>query len=134
MMIIVIDDNAEMLQCYKDLLGHDYTVQLFSDPIRAVDYIKANEKAVDLILTDQNMTPIKGSEIIKALRLFNIKCPMLLATGQEDPTIVMDLVDFEGRLKIEKRTVFREKPYDIEGTVEEIIGFYERVRETARRP
>lgn len=133
-MIVVIEDNVDMLDLYRELLGHKYKVSFFNDPLRAVEFIKANEKDIRMILTDQNMTPIKGSEIIKALRLFRLKCPVILATGLEDPALVMDLVDFEGRLKIENKTVFREKPYDIEATVEEVIGFYERVRETARRP
>jgi len=79
--IVLIDDEPGVLKALTLLLqtlGCD--VMAFPGPTEALAYLKAGIDA-DLILSDQRMPGLAGSELFKALRAHAINTPFVLMSG-----------------------------------------------------
>lgn len=70
--IFLVDDEPEILELVAELLAEIATVFVFSNPLEALKEIQSNRP--DLLLTDQQMPHLKGTELIdRALKC----CPDL---------------------------------------------------------
>ena len=65
--ILIVDDSASIRQMVAFTLKSDgYTVIEAADGVEGL--AKANEHAIDLVLTDQNMPNMDGITLVKTLR------------------------------------------------------------------
>ncbi|AGY58384.1 ATP-binding protein [Gloeobacter kilaueensis] len=64
--ILLADDNADMREYVRRLLGERYTVEVVSDGLEALAAIE--RELPDLVLTDAMMPRLDGFELLKALR------------------------------------------------------------------
>jgi DNA-binding NtrC family response regulator len=79
--IIVVDDEQEILNILeKFLTKQGFTVKTFNSPLQAINVLK-NTDDIDLIITDIMMPQINGLELLKQIREFNKKTPILMITA-----------------------------------------------------
>ena len=64
--ILIVDDNAELREFISRKLGDDYSVQLASNGVSALELMK--ESNVDLLITDIAMPGIDGLELCRQVR------------------------------------------------------------------
>lgn len=90
--ILVVDDDATLLEVYSDLLGEaGYAVETAESGPRAMNLI--NGGAYDLILTDIVMPDTNGVEILRAVRMRDLDVPVILVTGS--PTVETAILALE---------------------------------------
>lgn len=83
--ILVVDDEKEILETCRMMLGHlGYTVTVTSDPDKVLYLIKNSEKKVDLIFTDQTMPKRTGIQLIHDIHQVYPDLPVILCTGYSD--------------------------------------------------
>lgn len=66
------------------LTGYGYDVSVFTDSRSALDTLKNNSKAYDIIVTDYSLPDTTGLEIVKTLRAAGIDIPVIVLTGFHD--------------------------------------------------
>jgi DNA-binding NtrC family response regulator len=81
--ILVIDDEAVLLDLIATVLRLDgHTVIAMSDPLAALDCLRGAELLpIDLLLTDIEMKPISGFELVNCLGKTGIIIPVLFTSG-----------------------------------------------------
>lgn len=112
--VIVIDDNEAILAFMKALhnsvkfLDKSLKVEYFDDPIKGVECIES--KSFDLIVTDFQMQPLNGSQVVEIVRnsAKNQSCPIIFMSGY------MIDVDACANPKIYEDVHFVEKPIDLQ--------------------
>jgi len=77
--ILVVDDEPEILQVLEDTLS-DYHVIAKTDAESALSLVRSGAK-VDLVLTDNFMPGMKGSELISALKKDAPSLPVIMLTA-----------------------------------------------------
>ncbi len=80
----MIDDDLATLDCIRLSLQNerDYTVTTVSDPEQALQMIYENDFAA--VISDVKMGRINGLDILKAVREYDGKIPVILITGSCD--------------------------------------------------
>ena len=61
--IIYIDDELENLRAFKSVFRRVYNIFATDSPSEGIDYLRKNK--VDLIITDQRMPEMTGTEFLK---------------------------------------------------------------------
>ena len=90
--ILVVDDEALLLLHLSDLiedLGH---IPLCASSGPEALTLLAGEPRVDLVITDQSMPDMKGTELAFAMRAHSPDLPIILASGYGE-TVRQDGVD-----------------------------------------
>ena len=83
--ILIVDDETDILETCKMMLQHlGYAVTLCSRPLEAVELVRAQEELYDLVITDQTMPKMTGTELINALLSIRPGLPIILCTGYSD--------------------------------------------------
>ncbi|HIJ56173.1 MAG TPA: response regulator [Deltaproteobacteria bacterium] len=80
--ILVVDDEdlvVEIAQQMLDRLG--YRVETQTDPIAALEAIKANPDRFDLIILDMTMPRMTGDKLAKEILSIRFDIPIILCTG-----------------------------------------------------
>ncbi|MCG8673319.1 MAG: PAS domain S-box protein [Pseudomonadales bacterium] len=100
--IIVVDDERDLLEVFRKHLGFlGYQVKTFSDPEKALQYLKSAPENTDLLITDIVMPgEINGIELVKQARLINSALPCLVVSG------------FIGDVAIPSDVTLINKPFD----------------------
>ena len=86
--ILIIDDEPENLYALEKTLSSEYTVFATTSPEEALKTVK--DKRVDVILTDQRMPEMIGTELLKLVKKENDDNVRMILTGYTD---VKDLID-----------------------------------------
>ena len=80
--ILLIDDGAVLLNLISNTLRLDgHTVSALCDPLAAFEFFGAGKLPIDLILTDIDLAPISGVELVKRLSKMGFKSPVLFMSG-----------------------------------------------------
>jgi len=66
--IIYIDDELENLRAFKSVFRRVYNIFTTDSPSEGIDYLRKNK--VDLILTDQRMPAMSGTEFLEKIYEF----------------------------------------------------------------
>ena len=87
--VVVVDDIESVIAGYKSALAtEDIETIGFSDPEKAIEYLKENR--VDVILLDYFMPNFNGNEFVKKLREFDKETVVILQTGYADKLPPLD--------------------------------------------
>jgi DNA-binding response OmpR family regulator len=85
--ILLINDEPVLLNLISNTLRLEgYVVTSMCDPLTAVESFRAGRLQIDLVLTDIELTPISGFELVKRLSKTGFKSPALFMSG--DPALV----------------------------------------------
>jgi response regulator RpfG family c-di-GMP phosphodiesterase len=105
--VLVVDDDADVLESLVELLRRDYRVMSTTDPDEALAMLEQNRE-VALLLTDQRMPDMTGVELLAAAAELSPETVRMLFTGYTDISAVIAAIN-DGR-------VFRyiTKPWDPE--------------------
>lgn len=119
--IMIVDDEPSILQSLERTLAKlHYNIDTFCDP--SVALANARYHAYDLVISDQRMPRMTGTELISELQKIQPDCATILLTGHSDVCTLMDAIN--------KAHVYRflTKPWvndDLLHLIEEAIGFAE---------
>lgn len=80
--ILLVDDEEDLLKMAKRMLESlNYTVTIKSDSIEALETFKSAPDEFDLVITDQSMPNMSGSELTAEIRKIRPAIPVILCTG-----------------------------------------------------
>lgn len=84
--ILVVEDNDFVrMQIVRYLNDAGYVSQEATDGAKALEILTPE---IDLAIVDVRMVPIDGFEFIKAMRGRNLKIPVILVTGDQNPDLL----------------------------------------------
>ena len=80
--VMIVDDDEPVLQLSEELLKRKgYYVEAFSDSTKALHALRLVPDAFDVVITDQSMPELTGTELTREIRKFNEELPIILLTG-----------------------------------------------------
>jgi signal transduction histidine kinase len=80
--ILFVDDEEALARLGQRILSHlGYTVQPCTDSLQALELFKSDPEGFDLIITDQTMPNLTGTDLITAIRDLKPNQAVLLCTG-----------------------------------------------------
>ncbi len=89
--ILVVDDEPLLVRISSRLLeDYGYTVTGVTDSKEALEKVRAEPQQFDLIITDQTMPGLSGSELAKAVLQIAPLMPIILCTGHSEITSAED--------------------------------------------
>jgi len=89
--ILVVDDEIGIIEALEVILSkHGYKIEGETDPIKAIERVR--EEKYDLLILDYIMNPMKGDEVVEAIRNFNKDLYILLLTGYKDLVPPLDTI------------------------------------------
>lgn len=117
--ILTVDDESTVLELLYQTLHLDYDVLRASNGLEALELL--GTRPVDLIITDQRMPGMRGTELLERARSLAPGVPAILLTAYTDPP---DLID-----ALNSRQVFRfiKKPWDIDDLIQTVRSALEGV-------
>jgi CheY-like chemotaxis protein len=84
--ILFVDDEPALRQNAEDLLTNlGYRVVLAADGAEALDLLRRDPDACDLLVTDTTMPRMTGIDLVVAARKLIPQLPVILCSGQGDP-------------------------------------------------
>lgn len=96
--MLIVDDELDILKSLKMLFRRDFNVTLASSGEEALCCIKENgSKCYDIILTDQRMKGIQGSDLLKEVYGLCGETASILVTGYVDMPSLIKAIN-EGRV------------------------------------
>jgi CheY-like chemotaxis protein len=83
--ILIIDDDSVNPMMAKSLLQrHGYTVEISSNPMRALEKFARNTDCADLVLLDYFMPTLDGGQTVQHLRKLKPDIKVVLFSGAEE--------------------------------------------------
>jgi PAS domain S-box-containing protein len=80
--ILFVDDELMLVEMVDHMLTSlGYTVKGMSNGMDALEYFKAHSAEIDVLITDQTMPQMSGSELSKAVLRIREDLPIILCTG-----------------------------------------------------
>ncbi len=113
--ILLIDDEELVLELASEILtflGHQ--VVALNSGRAGLDYFKAHQQEIDLIIVDLLMPDMNGKECYEAIRQIDSSIPVIISTG------ISDAAEKES-LKHLNVFAFLEKPYSVP-QIEKIVN------------
>jgi CheY-like chemotaxis protein len=101
--VLLVDDEVALLRTTQRLLeqaGHRVTT--CDDPRRAVDLVRAQPSAFDVLVTDHEMPDLNGLELTKRLRAIVPGLPTVLCSGFLRPSVVEEIDREHGIAVVQK--------------------------------
>lgn len=77
--VAVVDDERVILESWQEVLGSDYDVVMFSDPIAAQRYFETND--VDVAILDVRMPGMDGMQLLEHLQKAQPRAEAIMCTG-----------------------------------------------------
>ena len=88
--IFVIDDEPLLLNLVSTVLRSDgHEVNAITDPLEACAAVSLVAIPVDLLITDADMHPISGFQLVERLRGNRIDCPVIFMSGHHGLTAIV---------------------------------------------
>ncbi|MFK7914345.1 MAG: ATP-binding protein [Pseudomonadales bacterium] len=86
--ILLVDDEAMVLQVLEDLLStQGFVVTACAEPKHALELLADPAVAIDVLVTDNNMPRMKGTELAHRARNLRAQLPVILITGYAEPPL-----------------------------------------------
>lgn len=83
--ILIVDDEPELVAILSEMLeAHGYSTTSVSHSPDALQRFEQNPAAFNLVITDQTMPELNGSDMAARMRELNPAIPIILATGYSD--------------------------------------------------
>ncbi len=106
-LIIVIDDEADILENYRSLLSDSYRVLCHQSPkafLKSMD--ETNFEPPGLVITDLKMPGMSGLEMVREAQKKNVSFPFILLSGYLDKQSAIEAVDVGAFRLLEKPTEY----------------------------
>jgi two-component system response regulator (stage 0 sporulation protein F) len=86
--ILVIDDNAVVLNILRDFLASAYTVDVATTASEALGVVVSRKPEV--ILLDIKMPGMDGLSLLKSFRTMGLETPVFMMTGYDSTEVALD--------------------------------------------
>ena len=97
--LLVVDDEPFIAKSIQRLFRHeDYIVLTATCGMRALELI--NEHDIGVVVSDQNMPNMKGSELFKQLKMINPDIIRILLTGYANLESIIENINLSGVFKV----------------------------------
>ena len=107
MNVLIVDDNELAARALARIIEREgHTVAVTREPTQALRLVRRLD--IDLVITDERMPGMAGSEILATLARLRPQCFRALTTGLTNATLLVALIN-ESRVEY-----VLEKPFDIE--------------------
>ena len=84
--VMLVDDEEWIVDVASRLLtALDLEVEAFLHPVEALERFKSSPNEIDLVITDQNMPNLKGTELVDAIRAIRADVKVVLMSGNVSP-------------------------------------------------
>ncbi|AOW12839.1 hypothetical protein LPB72_17760 [Hydrogenophaga crassostreae] len=92
--VLYIDDEESLVVLAKRLLEpHGYRVTGYSDPLQALEVLRADPQAFDVVITDYNMPSMSGLDVAREVREIRKNLPVAIASGFADETLQLQYAE-----------------------------------------
>ncbi|MDD5222425.1 MAG: PAS domain S-box protein [bacterium] len=89
--ILLVDDEERFTRLTRQMLESlGYTVVAENDGLKALEFFLSQPESFDLVITDQIMPRIKGTELAREMKSVRPDLPVILYTGYGEKTISED--------------------------------------------
>jgi two-component system response regulator YesN len=112
--ILIIDDEAALLESLRNLLSSDYNVLCAERGRKGLTILKKDK--VDLVLLDYRLPDINGIKVLKGIKGVHTDMPVIMMSGYCDKALVISAWD-------EKADGYLDKPLDIDVLQEKLVEF-----------
>ena len=113
--ILVVDDDALMADCVVQLLAEaGYSVDVVTDSREALDRITAKLDGYDILVSDNSMPHLSGSQLTNGLRKAGFRGKVVMYSGSVSP-------DEELEYKAIGADVVLRKPFDFKLLVPTVV-------------
>lgn len=110
--IMLVDDEISQLKWGREFLVRlGYTVSAYDSGEEALQRFKESPLVFDIVITDQTMPGMPGSELVRLIRLLNTDIPVIMCTGFSK-SLSRDFVKETGITKV------LNKPYSLTSLAE----------------
>lgn len=83
--ILIIDEDVNMMEIISEILkGYGHTVSTFTEPVSAIEELKANK--YDILLVNYLMSPVNGDRVVELVREFDKEIYIILMSMHKDLT------------------------------------------------
>jgi phosphoserine phosphatase RsbU/P len=95
--VLLVDDDGEILRSLQRELDELFqelhlTPELFDDPLKALEFIKSENRDIGIIIADQKMPGLSGSDLIRKTAEINESIVSVLLTAYSDIDTVVSSV------------------------------------------
>ena len=104
--VVIVDDEDMVLTSLNSFLSleTDYKVESFTNPEKALEFVKANE--VDIVLSDYLMPEMDGISFLARVKEIKPNIPRIILTGYADKENAIKAINEVGLFQ------YIEKPWD----------------------
>ena len=117
--IYVVDDDAMLVECVSEILGHaGCSVEASTDSREALRALTANPDRYDILVSDNNMPHWSGGELIDRVRRAGFRGKVVMYSGSVS-------LDDEQAFKAVGADAILRKPFDLKlliPTIEDLCG------------
>ena len=118
--ILTVDDDPLNLKMLEHLLKRDFKTLTASSGEAALEILKYNK--VSLIITDQRMPGMTGTELLRKSRAIDPDLVCILMTANKDAVTVIDATMKSGALRVINKPL---KPEEVKHSVQTALERYE---------
>ena len=91
--ILLVDDEVNNLQLLRRTLRHDYNIMTASNGKEALEIVEHHGKEISLIVSDQKMPEMQGTEFLKQVSNEYPDIIKILLTGHLDVDAIVDSIN-----------------------------------------
>ncbi len=101
--VLIVDDEPMLAALGRDLLSTlGYQIKVATDSRKALEIFKTDPQGFDLVITDQTMPFLTGTELTKELLAIRSDLPIIICTGFSDLINKDNFEDFGARKLLNK--------------------------------
>lgn len=90
--ILLVDDEKLQINWCEEFLNHyGFSVESFASPLEAFENFQNDPEAYDIIITDQTMPGLTGTQMVRKVRGIRADIPVVLCTGLPNMLSAKDL-------------------------------------------
>lgn len=124
--ILVVDDEENVLRVLTRILGDEYKVHAASSGKDALEILEANKEAISLIVSDQRMPVMSGTEFLNRSISIKPDCIRMILTGYTD---VKDLIESINAGRVFQYITKPFEPDDLRIHIRRAVDFYFKSKE-----
>jgi CheY-like chemotaxis protein len=120
--LLFVEDALDICEMY-----HFFFDELFENVyeshngLEALAFLKQEDKKIDLIITDQFMPEMNGIEMVKNIREFNQKIPIILVTATQDHKDLIDAINLKVTSFVAKPVNYTEMMKAVSDAIQSVL-------------
>lgn len=87
MHVTIVDDSKEILEIYKGMLSHEFSLELLNDSPTLLEFLK--KKSTDLVVLDLHMPNLNGFDLYKKIKSMSPTMPIIFLSGDNSENSIV---------------------------------------------